>query len=341
MTDVFISYASEDRDRAEKLASKLSAFGWSVWLDRKIITGQAFDQVIERELETAKSVVVLWSKHSIASEWVKNEAAVASERGVLVPAIIESVKLPLEFRGKQTANLIEWMGQPSHSGFQALCEGIATRIGGVPLQQPILDQRQKFGWYPRWALAAATIAFIAFAVGLGVYSIGPWRATTPTPILQGDRSEASITFEGGGPLHSVPLSTPSATGSRSPKVRVEGEWQADVAYAWNTGTPGNIVNEKFSLTTDASGQNIQGSVSLLGKSYVVHDGKGDGNSITFKTHGRESRGREEAPLDVTYQYRGTIAEDTMSVTIFAEGVISSYSPVIKFVARRVPVTKQQ
>ena len=82
MADVFISYASEDRERAAKLASALGEHGWSVWWDRKIVAGQAFDQVIERELETAKSVVVLWSIHSVESEWVKNEASVASERGV-------------------------------------------------------------------------------------------------------------------------------------------------------------------------------------------------------------------------------------------------------------------
>lgn len=97
MTDVFISYAREDRDRAHKLANALAAFGWSVWWDRKIITGEAFDQAIERELETAKSIVVLWSEHSIASEWVKNEAAAASERGVLVPALIDSASYPSSF----------------------------------------------------------------------------------------------------------------------------------------------------------------------------------------------------------------------------------------------------
>jgi TIR domain len=201
VTDVFISYASEDRDRAGQLASALSTFGWSVWWDRKIITGQAFDQAIERELETAKSVVVLWSTHSIASEWVKNEAAVASERGVLVPAIIDSVKLPLEFRRKQTAELIGWKGEPSHSGFQALCEGVAATIGGAPPPQPIPRQGQKLRWRPRWALAA--MATIAVAVGLGVHSLGPWRTTKPTPIGQSDRPETGTPSESKNPLGPV------------------------------------------------------------------------------------------------------------------------------------------
>jgi len=68
MADIFISYANEDRERAGRLANALESCGWSVWWDRKIIAGQAFDEAIERELETAKCVVVLWSRNSIASE---------------------------------------------------------------------------------------------------------------------------------------------------------------------------------------------------------------------------------------------------------------------------------
>jgi hypothetical protein len=46
-----------------------------VWWDRKSAAGQAFDEAIERELEAAKCIIVLWSQASIDSEWVKNEAA--------------------------------------------------------------------------------------------------------------------------------------------------------------------------------------------------------------------------------------------------------------------------
>lgn len=176
MTDVFISYASEDRERALTLANALDGCGWSVWWDRKIIAGQTFDQVIERELETARSVVVLWSKDSISSEWVKNEAAVAAEKGVLIPALIENVRLPLEFRRKQTADLIGWDGDPSHSGFRAVCDGIATALGSsAPRQLPDTSAGSSF-WNRRWAIGvigATTILVVLVAY----YSTGLW----PTP----------------------------------------------------------------------------------------------------------------------------------------------------------------
>ncbi len=51
MSDIFISYASEDRAHAKKLAQALGARGWSVWWDRDIPTGRAFDEVIEKAIE--------------------------------------------------------------------------------------------------------------------------------------------------------------------------------------------------------------------------------------------------------------------------------------------------
>jgi TIR domain len=192
MNDVFISYASEDRERAHQLASALAALGWSVWWDRKIITGQPFDEAIERELETAKSVVVLWSTHSIGSEWVKNEAAVAAERGVLVPALIDNVKLPLEFRRKQTADLVGWDGDTSHYGFQALCEGVSAKLGGAPRPHPIGHRAAR---PDRTRRRTSVMVFaLALTLGLGIYAVHWWR-TTAAPGSQDRGSEVRAALQ--------------------------------------------------------------------------------------------------------------------------------------------------
>jgi TIR domain len=170
MVDIFISYAREDSERASKLAQAFGAMGWSVWWDRRIIVGQRYDQTIERELEAAKSVVVLWSEHSIGSEWVRSEAAVGAKRGVLVPAMLKGVQLPLEFSHKQTADLTGWNGDPSSSGFRALCEGVAAVLGGPTpgqRQQPTLAR-----WHDRrWIWIG--IGMVVLGLGYGVSRLAP------------------------------------------------------------------------------------------------------------------------------------------------------------------------
>jgi hypothetical protein len=59
MSDIFISYASEDRSRAAAVAKALEAKGWSVWWDRNIPTGKRFHEVIEEEIGKARCMVVL------------------------------------------------------------------------------------------------------------------------------------------------------------------------------------------------------------------------------------------------------------------------------------------
>lgn len=108
MSDIFISYAREDRERAKELADALAARGWSVWWDREIPIGESFSKVIEEQLAGARCVIVLWSEESVNSEWVQNEAADGVARNILVPAFIADVPLPLEFRRRQTANLTDW-----------------------------------------------------------------------------------------------------------------------------------------------------------------------------------------------------------------------------------------
>jgi hypothetical protein len=115
MSDLFLSYAREDRECAESFAGALKNRGWTVWWDRRIQVGRSFSAEIERELDAAPCVLVLWSRNSVASEWVQNEAAEAARRKVLVPVRIEDVRPPLEFRRLQAADLFDW-----RNGFKGL-----------------------------------------------------------------------------------------------------------------------------------------------------------------------------------------------------------------------------
>jgi len=198
MADVFISYASKDRERAGKMANALEARGWTVWWDRKLIVGQSYDQAIEHELEVAKSVVVLWSKEAILSEWVKNEAAAAAERGILVPALIDNIKLPLEFRRRQTADLIDWDGDPSHSGFLALCDGIEVKAASVksamPSQQSLPPLPKESRQARRWLGMLGAIVMIVATLAAGVYW-GLMRAAQPSLSNEARKSEVKESVE--------------------------------------------------------------------------------------------------------------------------------------------------
>ena len=168
MNDVFLSYASEDRERAGRLAQALEARGWSVWWDREILAGQTFDQAIEKQLESARCVLVLWSRASITSEWVKNEAAAAAERGVLTPVKIDEVRLPLEFRRRQTISLVGWNGDDKQPAFAELCLHVGARINGTALPDVNTGSAELLK-RPRMWLVAVGLLVVVVALALGAY----------------------------------------------------------------------------------------------------------------------------------------------------------------------------
>ncbi len=136
MSDIFISYASEDRPKAKLLALGLMQSGWTVWWDRNILPGDTYDKVIETELASASCVVVLWTASSVASRWVRAEAGEALDRGVLLPALLEDISIPLVFRHVQAADLCDWQGETSHPGFRQLSEAL-IRLAPQALMPPV------------------------------------------------------------------------------------------------------------------------------------------------------------------------------------------------------------
>ena len=73
MTDVFLSYSRDDQPTARRFADSLGREGFKVWWDQALSTGETYDSVTEKALDEARAVVVLWSKKSVSSRWVRGQ----------------------------------------------------------------------------------------------------------------------------------------------------------------------------------------------------------------------------------------------------------------------------
>jgi hypothetical protein len=98
MPSVFISYARPDRAIAESLANDLTARGIDVWWDTQIDPGQNFRKAINDALDRATAVIVIWSKDSVESHWVTEEASYALQENKLVTTHVPGFnKRPIGF----------------------------------------------------------------------------------------------------------------------------------------------------------------------------------------------------------------------------------------------------
>jgi adenylate cyclase len=127
--DIFLSYNREDQARARRFAEAFQRKGFDVWWDTVLRSGEAYDQVTEQALRDARAVVVLWSRKSVESRWVRAEAALANRLGTLVPAMIEPCERPVMFELTQTADLCRWQGDEGDGVWLAFVEDVGRFIG--------------------------------------------------------------------------------------------------------------------------------------------------------------------------------------------------------------------
>ena len=99
MSDIFISYSSNDRDKAEQLSELLASGGVSVWIDRQGIVGaEKWATEIVEGINSCSTFLLLISPHSIESENVLRELSLASEkRKRVLPVVLKRVLLPSSF----------------------------------------------------------------------------------------------------------------------------------------------------------------------------------------------------------------------------------------------------
>ena len=130
MADVFISYARSDKTRVAPLVAAIEANGWTVWWDPEICPGQEFDRQIARELKAATAVLVVWTRNSVESRWVRGEAREGAERGILVPIRFERAELPIDVRTFHTTDFDDWGENPGSPQAQEVMRALGTMIAG-------------------------------------------------------------------------------------------------------------------------------------------------------------------------------------------------------------------
>lgn len=124
MADIFISYAREDEVRIQPLVRVLENRAWSIFWDRHIPAGQTWRSYIGKALGDARCVIVAWSRDSVVSDWVSEEADEGKKRGILIPVLLDAVEPPIGFRSIQAADLTDWQSDRLSPHFEKLLHEI-------------------------------------------------------------------------------------------------------------------------------------------------------------------------------------------------------------------------
>jgi hypothetical protein len=144
-----------------------------------------FDTYIYQQLEASSAVIVLWSKDSVHSDYVKEEADYAKKHGVLVPLRIDETALPFGFTRLQATDIAGWEGVGGDPQWQIVVNSIEAILGHksasrsaarelLPVQHPgdpPQGQRLQVNVAATLATAIVLIMLVGLVLGLAMHLI--------------------------------------------------------------------------------------------------------------------------------------------------------------------------
>jgi TolB-like protein len=161
---VFLSYASQDAEAAQKLCNALRAAGIEVWFDQSELRGgEAWDQTIRQRIRDCRLFVPIISAHSEArlEGYFRREWKLAADRmddmaskvAFLVPVVTDdtptaSAEVPERFRQVQWSRLPKGDATPAFVGRICALLGLKTPIENdekqsAPTHIPISSRRRE------------------------------------------------------------------------------------------------------------------------------------------------------------------------------------------------------
>lgn len=196
--DIFLSYSRDDQTTARLFAEGFERAGFSVWWDVTLKSGQDYDKVTEDALRGAKAVVVLWSKKSVESRWVRAEATEADGLGTLVPVMIEPCKRPIMFELKQSAELSHWKGDANDPAWQALINDVRGLVTGSRASASVTPLATTgLPWYRRTGYQVLLTLLVTMAMAAALLPLRKLK----TPGGTADVSLAVLPFADLSPNH--------------------------------------------------------------------------------------------------------------------------------------------
>ncbi len=187
---VFVSNAWADREMAKRIANLIEAQGYLVWWERDL---GAPESGAAHAAAHAPCVIALWSRASLSSRWVMEEAEAAAARGALLEAMLDPIGSPLERPARDPLNLTTWSGEAEDNPTWKALMARVRSLAGAPQGRPISK------------LPYAVVSGVGLAVAAALTAVltapSPFRleAEAPESIQPADRgiggAEASFARE--------------------------------------------------------------------------------------------------------------------------------------------------
>jgi tetratricopeptide (TPR) repeat protein len=189
MARVFVSYAREDASKAKAIASALEQASFDVWFDQRLHSGSEFSREIEHALKEAAAVIVLWSRSSLESAWVRDEAAEGRDSGRLIPVLLDDVRPPIGFRQFQATDLSRWSGRGKPKNLDDVISAVAARIDAPRQAANGRRATSHLAGSRRPALLAVAAVAVVLAAG------SAWRLTRPVRAPQHSLQVRLVSFQ--------------------------------------------------------------------------------------------------------------------------------------------------